>query len=357
MIRPIQYLRALSAMMVVWVHSLHVIPDVAEQLGTQYFSPNSFVDIFFLISGFVMVVTTARKTMTPQEFFRLRIIRVVPLYWLATIAMVAIGMIASVVLENSFRDMTYPLSAIAKSLLFIPYAAIPGVPGSVWPIVQQGWTLNYEMFFYLLFALSLAAPRRFRLPGLVAVLGLLAVVGKLFGPFSIPLLSVYTSALLLGLVGGMILAHVWLRDESRTWLPQTPLLVALGFYAIGSRNSVFVNMCGAFVIFACCLHPRVCAIRNRPLMELGNASYSLYLIHQFVLDALAWIWLRVFPTSTWVLSALFMGTALTLCAAAGLLCYRYIEKPLTSRLMEYARRTRSVGGEAPSLRSSVKSNS
>jgi exopolysaccharide production protein ExoZ len=344
LIRSIQYLRALAAMMVVWAHSVYVIPGVVERLGAPYFVPISAVDIFFLISGFVMVVATTKKDMTPVEFFRLRLIRVVPLYWLATIAMIAIAIIVSVGTGHSLSEMRYPPAAIAKSLLFVPYDAIEGVPGSVWPIVQQGWTLNYEMFFYALFALSLAAPRRLRLAGLAITLGSLAVIGRLFGPFASPLAHVYTSPMLVELVAGMILAHAWLRAGSWAWLPQSLLFIAFGFYVIRPGQSELVTMGGAFIIFAGCLHPRICAIQNRPLMELGDASYSLYLIHQFVLDALAWAWLRVFPLATWLSSAFFVALALTCCAVAGLLCYRYIEKPLTSQLLEFAKRSYSLGG-------------
>jgi exopolysaccharide production protein ExoZ len=348
LIRSIQYLRALAALMVVWVHALYVMPQVGERLGAQYFLPNSAVDIFFLISGFVMVVTTTRKDMTPVGFFRLRLIRVVPLYWLATIAMIAIPIVLSALPGHAFQDTHYPPAAITKSLLFVPYAAIEGVPGSVWPIVQQGWTLNYEMFFYALFALSLAAPRRLRLPGLAITLVSLVLLGRLFGPFASPLAAVYTSPMLLDLAAGMILAHAWLRAGSWSVLPLSLLFIVFGFYAIGAEHSRIVTMGGAFIIFAGCLHPRICAIQNRPLMELGNASYSLYLIHQFVLDACAWIWRHVFPLATWVSSAFFMAFALLLCAAAGLLCYRFIERPLTSQLLGFI--TAPIGSAAVSTR-------
>ena len=79
MIRPIQYLRALAAMMVVWVHSVYIIPGIAERLGAPYFG-GSGVDLFFVISGFIMVIITSRTEFTPQKFFLLRLIRVVPLY-------------------------------------------------------------------------------------------------------------------------------------------------------------------------------------------------------------------------------------------------------------------------------------
>ena len=328
--------------MVVWVHALYIIPGVAEQFNVPNFGGTG-VDLFFVISGFIMVVTTAEKDVTPVGFFCRRIVRVVPLYWLATLAMIAVA-----AWGQSFKDLGYPPAAIAKSLLFIPYTAIGGHPGNVWPILGQGWTLNYEMFFYALFALSLAAPRRLRLPGLAVTLGSLVVIGRLFGPFGSPLAVVYTSPMLLEFAAGMILARRWLLDGSRNWSPWSLLFVVFGFCAIGLRDSrfitqhaPFITMCAAFIIVAGCLHPKICAIKSRPLLELGNASYSIYLIHQFVLDALVWSWLRVFPVVSAASSVLFMALALLLCTAAGWLCYRFIERPLTSRLREFVKRSAS----------------
>ena len=325
MILSIQYLRAVSALMVVWVHARYIIPGIAERLGAPYFG-GSAVDLFFIISGFIMVVTTARNEMTPQAFFLLRIVRVVPLYWLATLAVIVCAAFAN----SSHLEAGYPPIDIAKSLLFVPYASPRG--GGAWPILDNGWTLNYEMFFYALFALSIAAPRRVRLPGLAVVLGSLALIGRAFGPFASPVASFYSSALLLDFVTGMILAHGWLRDGSRDWLPLSLFLIVFGFYCIGSLHSRLMIMSGALLIVAGCLNPRICAVQNRTFLELGNASYSIYLIHEFVLDALARPWARLFPLATWASSALFMALALVLCAAAGCLCYRFIELPMTSRL-------------------------
>jgi exopolysaccharide production protein ExoZ len=323
-IRPIQYLRALAAMMIVWVHSLYIIPGTVERLGVPNFGGNG-VDLFFVISGFIMVVTTVGKKVTPQRFFLRRIIRVVPLYWLATLAVIACA-----AAKHSFNE-PYPPAAIVKSLLFIPYSSLE-VPRGVWPILQNGWTLNYEMFFYSLFALSLAAPRRVRLPSLAVTLGSLVVIGRVFGPFGSPLALFYTSAFLLEFVAGMILAHGWLRHGSRDSLLQSALLIVFGLYCMGSTHSRLIVMSGAFILVAGCLNPRICAIRNRPLLELGNASYSIYLTHEFVLEALAWSWIRLIPLATWASAALFLVLAPVLCALAGCLCYRCIERPLTSQL-------------------------
>ena len=342
MIRPIQYLRAVAALMVVWVHALYIIPGAARQFDVPNFG-GAGVDLFFVISGFIMVVTTAEKEVTPVQFFCRRIVRIAPLYWLATLAM-----IAGAAYRDSFKSPGYPPFAIAKSLLFVPYTALWGHPGNVYPILAQGWTLNFEMFFYSLFALSLAAPRRLRLPGLAVTLVSLAVIGKLFGPFVQPLAVVYTSPLLLEFAAGMILAHGWLRDRSRDWSPWSWLLVAVGVCAIGLRDSRFITqhswsltVCGAVVIVGGCLHPKICAIQSRPLLELGNASYAIYLFHGFVLEALVWFWRGVFPIVTLASSVLFMALALPLCAAAGWSCYQFIERPLTSRLRKLVKKSAS----------------
>jgi exopolysaccharide production protein ExoZ len=325
LIRPIQYLRGLACMVVVLVHALSMIPGVEiEEVGTRFFSG---IEMLFLISGFVMVVTLAKKDRTPLEFLKIRIVRIVPLYWIATLATIAL---------RSFDHLYYSPENIAKSLLFVPYAAVPGQPGSIWPVLQQGWTLNYEMFFYVLFALALTAPRRFLVPALASVLITLVAVGRLFGPFVNPLAMVYTSALLLPLTAGMIVAYLWLRDRAQNWLRWSPLFIVFGLYCIVVPHSWGVILGGTFIIFASCLHPKLLATQSRPLLELGNASYSIYLFHHFVLLLLSGIWLRMFPL-TWVSSALFLLLALILCVAAGWLCYVFIELPLTSRLLNLLR--------------------
>ena len=336
MIRSIQYLRAVAALMVAWVHALYIIPEAAQQFDVPNFG-GAGVDLFFVISGFIMVVTTAEREVRPVQFFCRRIVRIAPLYWLATLAT-----IAGAAYGDSFKSLGYPQVVIAKSLLFIPCTA--GHPGNVYPILLQGWTLNLEMFFYCLFALSLAAPRRFRLPGLALTLVSLAVIGILFGPFVEPLALVYTNPLLLEFAAGMILAHGWLRDGSRVWSPWSWLFVAVGVCALGLRDSRFITqhswsitVCAAVIIVGGCLHPKIRAIQNRPLLELGSASYAIYLSHGFVLEALAWLWRSVFPIVTLASSVLFMALALPLCAVAGWSCYQFIERPLTSRLRKFVK--------------------
>jgi peptidoglycan/LPS O-acetylase OafA/YrhL len=78
-------------------------------------------------------------------------------------------------------------------------------------------------------------------------------------------------------------------------------------------------------------------------MAIGNASYSLYLCHQFVLDSLASLWMRAAPPVTWLSSAIFMAVALSCCAITGYLCFRFVETPITFHLL--ARFERSASAE------------
>lgn len=340
MIRPIQYLRALAALSVVWGHSLYIIPGIAQRLGASWFGASG-VDLFFVISGFIMVATTARGDSSPLRFLALRIVRVVPLYWLATLAWIAYAAIAA------SSPASYPPLAIAKSLLFVPYVSA-GNPAGVWPILQNGWTLNYEMFFYALFALSLAAPPRVRFAALAVTLASLVLIGRVFGPFANPLAFTYTNSYLLEFIAGMILAHGWLRGEWRDSLPYSLFLIVFGGYCIGALHSRLMIAAGAFLIIAGCLNPRIRALQSRPLLELGNASYSIYLIHQFVLEALARTWTKLAPPATTAASVLFVASALVLSALAGCLCYRLIERPIISRLRKLIEASAALSrGESP----------
>ena len=248
-------MRALAALSVVWVHARYAVPGIAERLGAPFFGASG-VDVFFVISGFIMVAATSAKELTPASFLSLRIIRIAPLYWLATLALAA---------SAAAAGRAHSAEEMVKSVFFIPYRS-GGSPSGVWPILENGWTLNFEMFFYALFSLALAAPGRVGLPGLVLSLGSLAALGRLFGPFESPCASVYTSPRLLEFAAGMTLAQAWGECGAKYRLPQPELLLALGLYCLGAAQSPLVIMGGAFLVVAASLHPRIRAIDNRPML-------------------------------------------------------------------------------------------
>jgi exopolysaccharide production protein ExoZ len=326
-IRPIQYLRALAALMVVWHHSLIQVPGVSRFIALPEFGPRG-VDLFFVISGFIMLVTTARKEMTPGEFIRLRVIRVVPLYWLMTLLMIG----CAVIVPTAFKTLLFSPAAVVKSLLFVPYDSL-SFPGQAWPVLVPGWTLNYEMFFYALFAMSLLVPERYRLASLVATLAALVLVGVWAKPGS-PILATYTNPRLLEFAAGAVIGHLW----SRGLLRVNPLIsgacIGLGIYLLvmDGNATPWTPLEGAALIVAGCLNPALAELKSRLLLALGDASYSIYLTHLFTLAALRIVWVRAVPTESLCSAIAFVTLALIACAAAGFAVYRWVEKPLTGWL-------------------------
>jgi exopolysaccharide production protein ExoZ len=284
MIRPIQYLRGIAAMMVVWHHSLGQVDGTMNFIRLPPFGQYG-VDLFFMISGFIMLVTTWDKPVTPLEFIGNRVRRIVPLYWLTTLLMLGVAIIA----PGLFKTLKFDVASILKSLFFIPYDSL-SFPGSIWPLLVPGWTLNYEMFFYALFAGTLLVERNWRVPIMVAVLSALVVAGYALHP-SGAALQVYTNHMLLEFGAGMILGRIWvMRKHARR----------------GGGHAV--------------------------LMALGDASYSIYLTHIFTLGALRIIWVRVVPDASMASSIALMAVSLAVSALVGYGVFRWVEKPLTDRL-------------------------
>src|SRR5580698_4620797 len=147
----IQMLRGLAALMVVFHHATQWWADYVDQVNSHYAwgSGASGVDIFFVISGFVMAVSTIgreHKTHPARSFLERRLIRVAPLYWLATALILAKTLIVNShpELGNGPHASATSLSYIFSSFLFIPYR---NSVGTIQPLLLVGWTLSYEMFF------------------------------------------------------------------------------------------------------------------------------------------------------------------------------------------------------------------
>ncbi len=183
-IGAIQSLRAIAALMVVIHHLAHELGKLpgaeAVAAGLRAAAPwMAGVDIFFVISGFIMVHASASLFGRPGAaslFLKRRLIRIVPLYWLMTIVVAAIAFAAPAMVTDGAPG----LEAILASLLFWPHAR---PDGSVQPVLSLGWTLNYEMLFYALFAAALALGRGARATVLVTtgLLALLLAAGALAG--------------------------------------------------------------------------------------------------------------------------------------------------------------------------------
>lgn len=133
---------------------------------------------FFVISGFIMWTTTTHKKASPAGFFKARLFRVFPLYWIFTcVLLVSIFAVPSAFLNQRSLDVSF----LIKSFFLVP-TYNPDV-GDITPLYTVGWTLVYEMFFYVIFALSLFVPVvRVRLAILIISFCTLVIAGALFNP-------------------------------------------------------------------------------------------------------------------------------------------------------------------------------
>ncbi|WP_411034230.1 acyltransferase family protein [Shinella sp. BYT-45] len=310
----IQYLRAFAALAVVLFHA-------AERSGYAFAIGAAGVDVFFVISGFIMWVIVDRRPVAPGRFLLDRIRRIVPVYWLAT------GLMVAGALAGLFPNLVLTADHVAASLLFVPSRSPSS--GEIWPVLVQGWTLNYEMFFYAVFAACLLLPARLRLPAMAAAFLLLVAIG-LVAESDAPLFVTYTRPIILEFVAGMLIARLWLAGR----IPRPPIALALiglglaGFAAIGMLRLPFDEWtCGplacAMVYGTVALDKASGVPRLKIPAMLGDASYSIYLWHTFAISVVA----KAGAAFGLPAPSVFIASALA-GLAAGLCAYRLVERSL-----------------------------
>ncbi|PSJ61616.1 acyltransferase family protein [Pseudaminobacter soli (ex Li et al. 2025)] len=314
----IQYLRGLAALAVVVFHA-------AERTGGHFAIGAAGVDVFFVVSGFIMWTISQNRPVTPAQFLRDRLERIAPVYWIATVAMVvgaAVGL---------FPNLQLSLGHVLGSLVFIPVRS-PST-GDVWPVLVQGWTLNYEMFFYVVFAGALLLPARRRLAALTAVLVGLATLGLIFESRN-PLLVTYTNPIILEFLLGALIGKLWL--DERIADPTTGLglilVAALGFSFVGFTDAgftplVFGPLAAALVVGTLALERGGLIDGWRPAAYIGDASYSIYLWHTFAISVVAKL-ATALSLSVWIALPLAVLGGV----AIGIAGYELLEKPIARAL-------------------------
>jgi exopolysaccharide production protein ExoZ len=302
MITNLQLLRGLAALGVVVYHTnLHVNGVHSELMG---------VAIFFVISGFIMVHITRE---TDEGFLIKRLIRIVPLYWILTVAAFlwfGLGFAnppytwplwASFIAHHPISllrwfaaqayAITTPESAMAllRSLTFWPTAQDP------MPILPVGWTLNIEMFFYLLFAFALLAGRTAAPLLSGAVLTALFFLNK-NGILQSKVLATFGHNYVIYFVFGMITYFLWRKLEPiiktfrKTAVTASACVLVcwpiICFTPLPFPEIQFLLLPPLVVLSLLVLHSANIRLSSRLLIDFGGASYALYLVHVPVLETL-----------------------------------------------------------------------
>jgi exopolysaccharide production protein ExoZ len=326
--------RAIAALTVIIGHAVDERYRHAEselwQLSARY-----GVTLFFVISGFIMVRTTGDGRFDPRRFLSRRIRRVVPIYLIVNV----IVAVTAIVAPHLFARTIFTVKYFILSILFIP-TFDPAGTGGIWPLLRLGWTLNYEMFFYVVFAGFFAFSLYRRAIGLTLFFGVCAVLGQVVD-FTQAIPIFYTRIDTLGFVAGAWLGVMSLRGQLRP----NPALIAI--MAIGSSVilacivAVYpqirdVPATQLWLIAVCAAHVALLLLLvdlrgwqvPRALLFVGDASYSMYLFHLFAIGVVIAV-SRHLPA--WLVAPMIVLAAIS-GIATGLIAYWLIERPL-NRMM------------------------
>ena len=335
MLYNLHVLRVIAALGVVYFHTTS-----EAGLGLDWDVGSRGVDVFFVISGFIIAYIGTSK---PEQFFRRRLIRVVPFYWAATLFVFAMVAVA----PQLFRSTTASVPHLIASLLFVPRMA---PTGEMQPTLILGWSLNFEMFFYVIFALALAVSRRWS--PLICVGWIVAFVIAIhtFATGS-DAMNFYARPIVLEFCYGIGVFYLFdwcsarkaqlARSAALKWLLIALLvggLVVLNVLEEYYRGELPRHLAAgipSFVIVASALLlERVygLASRNRLIYLLGESSYIIYLVHPYIVFTVLRVLVK--NAGAWsspVLALLIVGL-LALVSAISIVIHLAFEKPVMAFL-------------------------
>jgi exopolysaccharide production protein ExoZ len=337
----IQVLRAIASMLVVHAHAAG-----PTGLGLAWIGGNNGVDLFFVISGFIIAYVAA---LDASQFMTRRLIRIVPIYWSSTLALYALVLLV----PQMFRTTSSDPVLLVRSLAFLPTASGLHTGDRIpHPTLNGGWTLNYEMYFYAVFAVALALSRRWVTGIAVAILLAVLAAIQLTPLQDEPVAYFYGHPIVLefayGIAAFHVVRHVEARRRARPELRgHKALLVAgvvLGCVALAFNFEIFgyaprwlVSGIPAFVVVVCAvLLERIhdVKITNRWVILAGDASYVLYLIHAYVVFGILRLVVRSHRMSE--LEGQLMTVALIAVATlAAIAIYRFYEQPILRLLKRW----------------------
>ena len=342
----VQYLRGLAAFLVLIAHAgAH---PLAEPLAVQLRLGEFGVYLFFVISGFIMVAISGTGAFAPLDFLRRRAIRIVPLYWIFTTLTAALALF----LPSLFKSTEFTWPHYLLSMLFLPHEA-PGRGGTS-PLLSLGWTLNYEVLFYVVFAVLAGIAARRRVLVLTVAFLALCLFGALFRPGN-PILQFYTNHALLAFAAGawVGLLHIEGRlERMKPGLVYAMLAAgAVGAVAAFGLEQSPIETAPAFAgLLLTALALLVGGLRFERLLPrwrglelMGDASYATYLTHMFVVGAVVGVGSRLLPEGGSSYLGM-VGTAIVLASAVGIGVHLFIERPLLGLMR---RRKRAGAALAP----------
>ena len=362
----IQALRFVAAMLVVLAHSTAMVNERMHLDMFKWRAGWSGVDIFFVISGFVMAISSGglmQRVNGWKIFITRRLIRIVPLYWVAT----TIKLVAILVLPSLALDSPLELWNTIASYLFIPTFDEKSLLAA--PLLKVGWTLNYEMLFYVIFTMALflgKSPLKF-----TAAIFALAVAINIFSTPGVPFLYGFLEPILMEFVMGMLVAKLCMRvntinavlnidlniearhgaknfiDKLLQYISTTKVGAIIGAVAVLASFTIMFNCAEqpmwwrwaywglpsmVIVTVVALSEPALRKVIPKLLATLGDSSYSLYLFHTFTVPLLGTLMLKLKLAQP----TLALAACIVISPIVCLAIYAWFELPMTTRLKRLA---------------------
>lgn len=322
-IQSLQILRALAAASVVYLH-----------IGCEPWFGGFGVDIFFVLSGFVMCYITDSGEFG-KEFFLRRVARIVPLYWVLTISAFLLAWLK----PSLFNSTTADFGNLLKSLFFIPYTK---ENGSISPIIPVGWTLNYEMYFYVLIALATIRFKLYWRQIVAAVIVGCFLIANLSAGVS-DFVRFLSDQIALEFVLGILAYDLYKKRYQNIlalgWKANLSVAIACyGFMALmdalrveGMRALLLGLPSSIMLLCALGLEPMVRELSGsatKILVAMGDASYATYLSHLYVVEGLRkLVFARLNPE--WMYTPIGVALGLGLALLVGQCLYMWLDRPLS----------------------------
>lgn len=340
-LKSIQFLRAIAVLLVVYAHSIDEVVHASHYpaFQTRFFYLENFgaigVDIFFVISGFIMAYII-KNFKGPQDavfFLKKRFIRIYPLYLLVNVPLFLF-------LHPGFRKIIRSIT-----LIFL-FDHGTGTRTYVLPVA---WTLAYEMIFYFIVSIVIGISKGNVIRKCIIFLSGLILVGLIFHPADLRL-QMLTNSIMLEFVFGLIIGWIYVNKlQISKWLLVSSFIVVMMWYlaliflgyglvsesqfikdgSLSFKRVLIWGIPSTLLVFSIIFSESragISRIFDNKFMQLaGDASYSIYLIHTIFLDGVFYLFKNSF-------SRIAPDIAILLAFAssifAGILVHKFIEKPL-----------------------------
>lgn len=362
-LNSIQCLRAVAALLVVYVHSIDLQMGFSVSKQQNFFHLQNFgaigVDLFFVISGFIITFVAHKYTGQEQGIYFLvkRFIRINPIYYIASILYFGV-LVIPIIIESKSADISVDniISSLIDTILILPAG------GSIYsysPLLVIGWSLAFEWLFYILFFFLIISKTKNKalLFGLV-IMGLV-IVGYVLKVPDFRYIF-FTNPIMLEFLLGVGICQLYLKN------PKIPNWLALSFISIGIASYILLIILGfgwlselgavlsgalsmkrfflwgipsAFIAFGCIFLEKNNQFtrlwNNKWILLSGNASYSIYLVHLTVFE----LFRMLYKVSGFFMPAdlaIIVQVAVATTISIGF--YKWIEKPVINAAQRSTKR-------------------